>query len=147
MVRRRISETLCQTWLLISVYQQRTFNDSSWLKSRWFQTVSNCSCWQTSIGQPVFFEYGTGCQWHPSNQMLQCPVITIRCYPWSAGSWQVFHVVGLCVFSRQSADYSIVVPYSKNTGCPIDVCQQEQLETVWNQRDLSQEESLNVRCW
>jgi hypothetical protein len=27
------------------------------------------------------------------------------------------------------------VPYSNNTGCPIDVCQQEQLETVWN-RDL-----------
>jgi hypothetical protein len=26
-----------------------------------------------------------------------------------AGSWQVFHVVGLCVFSHQSADYSIVV--------------------------------------
>jgi hypothetical protein len=37
--------------------QQWTFNDSPWLKSRWFQTVSNCSCWQTSIGQPVLFEY------------------------------------------------------------------------------------------
>ena len=48
--------------------------------------VSNCSCWQTSIGQPVLFEYGTGCEWHPSNQTLQCPVVTIRCYPWSAGS-------------------------------------------------------------
>jgi hypothetical protein len=23
--------------------------------------------------------------------------------------------------------------------CPIDVCQQEQLETVWNQRDISKE--------
>ena len=23
-------------------------------------------------------------------------------------------------------------PYSDNTGCPIDVCQQEKLETVWN---------------
>jgi hypothetical protein len=80
-----------------------------WLKSRWFQTVSNCSCWQTSIGQPVLFEYGTGCEWHPSNQTLQCTVVTIRCYPWSAGSWQVFHIVGLCVFSHQSADYSIVV--------------------------------------
>jgi hypothetical protein len=30
---------------------------------------------------------------------------------WSAGSWQVFHIVGLCVFSHQSADYSIVVAY------------------------------------
>jgi hypothetical protein len=27
--------------------------------------------------------------------------------------------------------------YSNNTGCPIDVCQQERLETVWNQRDIS----------
>ena len=82
-----------------------------WLKSRWFQTVSNCSCWQTSIGQPVLFEYGTGCKWHPSNQTLQCHVVTIRCYPWSVESWQVFHIVGLCVFSHQSADYSIVVAH------------------------------------
>ena len=51
------------------------------------------------IGQPVLFEYVTGCEWHPSNQALQCPVVTIRCYPWSAGSWQIFHIVGLCVFS------------------------------------------------
>ena len=88
------------TWVVIS-----------WFMFRWFQTVSNCSCWQTSIGQPVLFEYGTGCEWHPSNQTLQCPVVTIRCYPWSAGSWQVFHIVGLCVFSHQSADYSIVVAH------------------------------------
>jgi hypothetical protein len=86
-------------------------HNSPWLRSHWFQTVSNCSCWQTSIGQPVLFEYGTGCEWHPSNQTLQCPVVTIRCYPWSAGSWQVFHIVGLCVFSHQSADYSIVVAH------------------------------------
>jgi hypothetical protein len=72
---------------------------SPWFKSRWFQTVSNCSCWQTSIGQRVLFEYGTGCEWHPSNQTLQCPVVTIRCYPWSAGSWQVSHCWFVCVFS------------------------------------------------
>ena len=36
--------------------------------------------------------------------------------------------------------HSQPVPYSNNTGCPIDVCQQEQLETVWNQWDLSQGE-------
>jgi hypothetical protein len=29
----------------------------------------------------------------------------------SAGSWQVFHIVGLCVFSHQSADYRIVVAH------------------------------------
>jgi hypothetical protein len=46
-----------------------------------------------------------------SNQTLQCTVVTIRCYPWSAGSWQVFHIVGLCVFSHQSADYSILVAH------------------------------------
>jgi hypothetical protein len=96
-------------WSSISVYQQWTLNDSPWLKSRWFQTVSNCSCWQTSIRQPVLFEYGISCEWHPSNQTLRCPVVTIRCYPWSDGSWQVFHIVYLCVFSHQSADYSIVV--------------------------------------
>ena len=93
----------------MSVCRQWMFNDYLWLKSRWFQTVSNCYCWQKSIGQPVLFEYGTGCEWHPSNQTLQCPIVTIRCYPWSAGSWQVFHIVGLCVFSHQSADYSIIV--------------------------------------
>jgi hypothetical protein len=32
----------------------------------------------------------------------------IRGLPWS---WQVFHIVGLCVFSHQSADYSIVVAH------------------------------------
>ena len=63
------------------------------------------------FGRPVLFEYGTGCEWHPSDQALQCPVVTVRCYPWSAGSWQVFHIVGLCVFSHQSADYSIVVAH------------------------------------
>jgi len=36
-------------------------------------------------------------------------LVTIRSYPWYAGSWQVFHIVGLCVFSHQSADYRIVV--------------------------------------
>ena len=87
-----------------------------WLKSCWFQTVSNCSCWQTSI---ELFEYGTGCEWHPSNQMLQCLVVTIRCYPWSAGSWQVFHIIGLCVFSHQSADYIIVVAHLTSNSFDI----------------------------
>jgi hypothetical protein len=31
----------------MSICQQWTFNDSPWLKSPWFQTVSNCSCWQS----------------------------------------------------------------------------------------------------
>jgi hypothetical protein len=42
------------------------------------------------------------------------------------GYWQVFHIVGLCVFSHQSADYSIVVAhltidYSKNV-VPLKRC-------------------------
>jgi hypothetical protein len=69
----------------MSVCLQWTLNDSPWLKSRWFQMVSNCSSWQTSIGQPVLFEYRSGWEWHPSNQ--KCPVVTIRCYPCSARSW------------------------------------------------------------
>jgi hypothetical protein len=80
MLRRWISEP--QRWQIISMHTTG-------------MSVSNCSCWQTSIEQPVLFEYGTGCAWHPSNQTLQCPVVTIRCYPWSAGSWQVFHIVGI----------------------------------------------------
>ena len=83
-----------------------TLLDLSPADSRQFLTVLV----DRRIGQPVLFEYGTGCEWHPSiNQTLQFPVVTIRCYPWSAGSWQVFHIVGLCVFSHQSVDYSIVV--------------------------------------
>jgi hypothetical protein len=30
---------------------------------------------------------------------------------YSKFSWQIFHIVGLCVFSHQSADYSIVVAH------------------------------------
>jgi hypothetical protein len=77
----------------------------------------------------------TGCEWHTSNLTMQCPIVTIRCYPLNAGSWQVFRIVGLCVFSHQSADYSIVVAHLTSNSF---VCQQEQLETVWNQRDSSQ---------
>ena len=100
---------LTVSYYLVGNCKQWTFNDSPGLKSRWFQTVSNCSCWQTSIGQPVLFEHGTGCEWNPCNQTLQCPVVTIRCYPWFAGSWHVFQIVGFCVFSHQSADYSTVI--------------------------------------
>ena len=63
------------------------------------------------LGSQCCLRTGLVCEWHPSNQTLQCPVVTIRCYQWSAGSWQVFHIVGLCVFSHQSADYSIVVTH------------------------------------
>ena len=67
----------------------------------WYQTVSNCSCWQTSIGQPVLFEYGTGCEWHPSNQTLQSPVVTIRCYP------LFFIVITFCFGIQYTLQYHI----------------------------------------
>jgi hypothetical protein len=35
--------------------------------------------------------------------------LTKRCNALSSRFWQVFHIVGLCVFSHQSADYIIVV--------------------------------------
>jgi hypothetical protein len=63
-----------QTWSSMSVCQQWTFNDSPWLKSHWFLTISNCSCWQTS------------------NQRLQCPVVAIGCqmgYNYTVVSWLV----------------------------------------------------------
>jgi hypothetical protein len=40
----------------------------------------------------------------------------LKCYQWSAGSWQVFHIVGLCVFSHQSADYSIVEAHQTSSS-------------------------------
>jgi hypothetical protein len=42
---------------------------------------------------------------------IQGNLTGIRCYPWSAGSRQIFHIVVLCVFSHQSSDYSIVVAH------------------------------------
>jgi hypothetical protein len=56
-----------------------------------------------------------------NNERLAKIVTTGQCSVWLDG----FH--------------SQTVPYSNNTGCPIDVCQQKQLETVWNQRDLVKE--------
>jgi hypothetical protein len=74
------------------------------LQSYWTSDGLSLYC-----SQPTGEKTHTNQQW--SNQTLQCPVVTIRCYPWSAGSWQVFHIVGLCVFSHQSVDYSIVIAH------------------------------------
>jgi hypothetical protein len=85
----------------------------SWLQAGFSHHTRQSNWWSvhqrrlaTSCYPPL-----TGCEWHLFNHTLQCPVVTIRCYPWSAGSWKVFHIVGLCVFSHQSADYSIVVAH------------------------------------
>jgi hypothetical protein len=74
------------------------------------------------LDKPLLFEYGSACEWHPSNQTLQCPVVTIGCYPWSTGSWQVFHFVGLRVFSHQSADNGIVVAHMTSTSFEGHLC-------------------------
>jgi hypothetical protein len=73
---------------------------------------------QTYIGQPVLFEYGTGCEWHPSNQTLQCPILTIRCYPWSAGSWQV-QVWPLCLISTSHAREPCLSRITQNSVCSL----------------------------
>jgi hypothetical protein len=59
-------------------------------------------------------------------------VISIQYIPYKTSftNLELSAIVGVLVV--------VIVWYSNNTGCPIDICQQEQLETVWNQRDLSQ---------
>jgi hypothetical protein len=46
--------------VFVNVFQQWTFNDSPWLKSRWFQTVFNCSCCVTDGRMRV---------WRPKNSL------------------------------------------------------------------------------
>jgi hypothetical protein len=85
----------------------------------------------TSDGLPLYCSQPIGEKTHTNQQCerLAKIVTTRHCSVWLDGC------------------HSQTVPYSNNTSCPIDVCQQKQLETVWNQRDLSQGESLNVQCW
>ena len=84
----------------MSVCQQWTFNDSPWLKSCWFQTVS------------VFVDGRLlGSQCCLSTGLVENDIrLTKRCNALSSWS-DVFHIVALCVFSHQSADYSIVVAH------------------------------------
>jgi hypothetical protein len=85
----------------------------------------------TSDGLPLYCSQQTGEKTHTNQQCerLAKNVATGDCSVW----------LDEC--------HSEPVPYSNNTGDPIYACQQEQLETVWNQRDLSQRESKNVHCW
>jgi hypothetical protein len=42
----------------------------------------------------VLFEYGTGCEWHPSNQTLQCPARLAWCLTrrgWNLRTWHKIH--------------------------------------------------------
>jgi transcriptional regulator of met regulon len=89
----------------------------------------------TSDGLPLCCSQPTGEKTHTNQQcerlakIRHLTVTTGHCSAWLDGC------------------HSQPVPYSNNTGSPIDVCPQEQLDTVWNQRNLSQGESLNVHCW
>jgi hypothetical protein len=66
---------------------------------------------------------------------LQCPVVTIRCYPWSVRSWQVFQTVGMCVFSHQSADYRIVVAHLASNSFEGHPCCRSDRPRVTSDRD------------
>jgi hypothetical protein len=83
-----------------------------------------------SDGLPLHCSQPTGEKTHTNQQCEK--LATIRQTTGNIWSWRRYCRVWLDGCHLQP------VPYSNNTGCPIDVCQQEQLETVWNQRDLSQ---------
>ena len=91
----------------------------------------------TSDGLPIYCSQPIGEKKHTNQQCEKLAKIRQT----TGNIWSTGHCsVSLDGYHSQSD------PYSNNTGFPIDVCQQEQLETVWNQRDLSQGESLNVHC-
>jgi hypothetical protein len=93
----------------------------------------------TSDGLPLYCSQPTG---EKTNTTQQCET----CQDPADHGKHLIVTTGHCSVWLDGC-HSQPVPYSNNTGCSINVCQQEQLETVWNQRDLSQGESLNVHCW
>ena len=94
----------------------------------------------TSNGLPLYCSQPTGEKIHTDQQCER--LAKTRQTTGNLWSWRQ----GIAAFWLDGC-HSQPVPYSNNTGCPIDVCQQEQLETVWNQLTLNQRESLNVHCW
>jgi hypothetical protein len=95
----------------------------------------------TSDGLPLYCSQPTGEKTHTNQQCERLAKIrqtTGNIWSWRQGPHCSVWLDGC---------HSQPVPYSNNTGSPIDVCQQKQLETVWNRWDLSQGESLNVHCW
>jgi hypothetical protein len=94
----------------------------------------------TSDELPLYRKTPTGEKTHTNQQRERLAII--RQTSGNIWSWPTGHC-GVWLDECHSQP----VPYSNNTGCPIYICQQEQLEIVWNQRVLSQGESLNVHCW
>ena len=84
----------------------------------------------TSDGLPLYCTEPTGEKTHTTQQCER--LAKIQHTTGNIWSWRQ----DIAAFWLDGC-HSQPVPYSNN-DCPIDVCQQEQLETVWNQRDLSQ---------
>jgi hypothetical protein len=85
----------------------------------------------TSDGLPLYCSQPTGEKTHTNQQCERLAKIrqtTGNIWSWRRG---IAALGWTDAISNQSRTQN-------NTGCPIDVCQQEQLETVWNQRNSSQ---------
>ena len=61
--------------------------------------------------KPLSFQNRAGSEWYLSDQAMQCPVFMLQCCMLSSGSRQVFHGVGLGVFSHKLADYCIMIAH------------------------------------
>ena len=68
------------------------------------------------------FQNRVGCECHPSDQAMKCPVCTLRHYMWSSGSWQVFHGVDLGVFSHRPADYCMMIAHLMSNSFEGNSC-------------------------
>ena len=84
--------------------QQWTFNDSPWLKSRWFQTFPTVLVDRRLLGSLCCFSTGL-----VANGIR----LTKRCNALSSRSdvTRGLQDLGLCVFSHKSVDYSLVVAH------------------------------------
>jgi hypothetical protein len=94
----------------------------------------------TSDGLPLYCSQPTGEKTHTNQQCERLAKIrqtTGNIWPWRQG----IAALGQTDAIRNQSRTQTILAGQK------DVCQQEQLETVWNQRDLSQGESLNIHCW
>ena len=83
---------------------------------------TNGSYATSSNSNHCFFQNRAGSEWHPSDQAMQCSVFTLQCYMLSSGSWQVFHGVGLGMFSHKLADYCIMIAHLTSNSFEGNSC-------------------------
>jgi len=75
------------------------------------------------FGNHYLFRTGMdGCELHPSDQAIQCPVFTLLRYMWSSCPWQVFHGVGSGVFSHKPTDYCIMIAHLTSNSFAGNSC-------------------------